>query len=71
MQMQVMWWIGMDGYVFEKHDECTNLLVARSAPLADGTRHEMEEMQAELHGKPCSARDGGCAEDYTITDTDT
>ena len=43
--------VDMDGYVFKKHDECTNLLVARSAPLADGTRHEMEEMQAEQHEK--------------------
>ena len=42
-----------------------------SAPLADGTRHEMEEMQAERHEKPCSARAGGYAYDYTITEIDT
>lgn len=63
--------VDMDGYVFKKYDECTNLLVVRSAPLADGTRHEMEEMQAEQHEKPCSARAGGCAYDYTITEIDT
>ena len=48
--------VDMDGYVFEKHDECTHLLVVRSAPLADGTRHEMEDRPNCMGTMLCSRR---------------